>query len=182
MVSPHGTGTILYLMRHGAAEDVAPSGRDADRTLTPAGRATVRRVALALRDAGAAPVGRIIASPLVRAQETAEIMQSILGPHLDIDTDDSLEPDGSAYDLAMRTARAPHDTLLVGHQPNIEVVARSLLAPLPRATGPTPSAGASALVRMPAGFRTATLVGFHVGGRPPPFPLAFAIDPAALPG
>lgn len=174
---------LLYLMRHGAAEDSAPSGRDRDRALTPSGRLAVHRVALALRDQKLPAMGRILASPLVRAQETAEIMRSIVGPRLTIETDEDLVPDGFAYDLAVRVAATGHGTLLVGHQPNIEMVARALAAPVsvqPRAgqVGAEPTASSGA--RMPAGFRTATIVGFAVSGRPPPYRIAVALDPNDL--
>ncbi|MEZ4294521.1 MAG: histidine phosphatase family protein [Polyangiaceae bacterium] len=166
-------------MRHGAAEDVSSSGRDADRELTPAGMAAVRRVALALRAAGGPPLGRIIASPYARAQQTAEIIQSVLGPHLPIETHEDLTPDGSAYDLAVRLWSAPTSVFLVGHQPNIEMVARSLAAPAPHAAS-SAQLPEGFLARMPAGFRTATVVAFHTG-RPPPYPLAFSVEPGALP-
>jgi phosphohistidine phosphatase len=175
---------LLYLMRHGAAEDTAPTGRDADRRLTVAGRVTVERVALALRGSGERSIGHVIASPFVRAQETAEIMRAILCPHVDIDTDEDLTPDGSAYDLAARLCSARLDTLLVGHQPNIEMVARALIA-RPSYTGPqaapTASRPSGAPARLPPGFRTATVVAFQVEGRPPPYALALTIDPSALP-
>lgn len=166
-------------MRHGAAEDVSPSGRDADRPLTQTGSAIVRRVAIALQSgrlgglATGARLGQIIASPLVRAQQTAEIMRAVLGPHLDIDTHEDLEPEGSAYDLAVQLAQITRDTLLVGHLPNIEMVARAIA--LPAAVGGAPA------VRLPPAFRTATVVAFQMNGQPPPYRLALALDPAALP-
>lgn len=171
---------LLYLMRHGAAEDSAPTGRDADRRLTLAGRATVEKVARAVQRSRARQVGRIVASPLVRAQQTAEIMRAVLAPHVDIEIDETLAPDGSAYDLAARLCSASIDTLLVGHQPNIEMVARALVAPAmrrPASPSATPAPGST---RLPAGFRTATVVGFQVEGRPPPYALAIAIDPSVL--
>lgn len=169
-------GVLLYLMRHGAAEDVSSTGRDADRALTSAGGAVVRRVALALR--GQQAPGRIIASPLVRAQQTADIVRQVLCPHVEIDTDEDLVPEGSAYELAVRLSSMTCDTLLVGHQPNIEMVARAIVAP----PGPrVPAASSPGLSTwMPPSFRTATVVAFHVEGRPPPYRLALAVDPNAV--
>jgi phosphohistidine phosphatase len=165
---------LLYLMRHGAAEDVSPSGRDEHRALTPSGSAAVRRVALALRGMGSRPFGRIVASPLVRAQQTAEIMRAVLcpQPRIEIETDEDLVPEGSAYELAVRLASAASDTLLVGHQPNIESVTRAILAP------PSPAEGRAA--HLPSGFRTATVVAFHLDGQPPPYRLALVVDPASV--
>lgn len=176
-------GAFLYLMRHGAAEDFAASGRDADRPLTNAGRETVLRVARALRASRPGPVGRVIASPLVRAQQTAEIMRGVLCPGVEIDTDGDLAPDEWAYSLAARLSSVTCDTLLVGHLPNIEAVARAIVAPPPPgAVEPSrPFAGVPGIVaRMPSSFRTATVVAFHVEGRPPPYRLALAVDPAAV--
>lgn len=172
-------------MRHGAAEDFAATGRDADRALTSAGGETVRRVALALRGSHPRPIGRIIASPLVRAQQTAEIVRSVLCPGVDIAVDEDLSPDESAYGLAVRLASAACDTLLVGHQPNIEMVARAIVAPcVPGGAAGglaapfTPVPGVAG--RMPSSFRTATVVGFHVEGRPPPYRLVLSVDPSAV--
>lgn len=174
-------------MRHGAAEDTSPTGRDFERALTLTGRATVRRVALALRDALPAPIEALVASPLVRAQETAEIVQSILCPELAIDSDEDLSPDASAYDLAVRAAASGRVTFLVGHQPNIEMVARSLARPTFQpfmGHRPPPSSGKAARpsLRLPPGFRTATVVGFRIEPerRLPPYALHVAIDPSAL--
>jgi len=171
-------------MRHGAAEDAAPSRRDADRSLTPAGRVAVRRVALALRDAQVTDIGQIISSPLTRAIETAEIVCSILGPQLEVAIDEDLLPDGSAFDLAVRVASVACDTLLVGHQPNIEMVARALAAPVARGLVRRSARGSEApppSVHLPIGFRTASLVGFQVQGRPPPYALTVSLDPSDLP-
>ncbi len=176
-------------MRHGAAEDRAPTGRDSDRSLTPAGRAIVGKVALTLRDAQPAPIERLIASPLVRAQQTAEIVRSILCPDLDIDTDEDLAPDASAYDLTVRLAASSRVVFLVGHQPNIEMVARALARPtLNPHTPPSVRLAAAARahasgrppLRLPVGFRTAAVVGFRLEGRPPPYVIAVSIDPSQL--
>jgi phosphohistidine phosphatase len=66
----------LHVMRHGPAHDDSPSGRDADRALTVAGRERVAAVAKALLEAGEAPF-TIFSSPLVRALETAEIVAEV---------------------------------------------------------------------------------------------------------
>ena len=66
----------LYVMRHGPAEDDAPTGRDADRALTAAGRERVAAVAKALSEANESPFA-ILSSPLVRAMQTAEIVADI---------------------------------------------------------------------------------------------------------
>jgi len=57
---------LLYLLRHGAAEAAAKSGRDADRALTDEGREKVRRVIRRAREGGLWPA-LILSSPFTRA-------------------------------------------------------------------------------------------------------------------
>ena len=70
----------VYLLRHGIAVE---RGRgdvqtDAARPLTPAGRRKLRRVAVAMR-AMELSFDAILSSPLVRAQQTAEVIRRELG-------------------------------------------------------------------------------------------------------
>ena len=64
----------LWLLRHGEAEARARS--DAERPLTERGRKEVRRCAERLRGR---PLQYILASPYLRAQQTAEIVREVLG-------------------------------------------------------------------------------------------------------
>jgi len=71
---------ILYLCRHGSAEDLSATGRDADRALTDEGRSKFRKVARGFADLD--PEIRVIfTSPLLRACQTAEILCDILTKH-----------------------------------------------------------------------------------------------------
>lgn len=84
----------LYLIRHAEAEDLGMGGiaRDFDRPLTAQGRADSRALAEAF-------VGRnividaVVASPLVRAHQTAVEFLSILAPSLRVVTCDELAID-----------------------------------------------------------------------------------------
>jgi phosphohistidine phosphatase len=138
---------LLYIMRHGPAEDRAATGRDADRSLTPEGRAVVRRMAGELRDARPAELPRIVTSPLTRARETAELVRDTAYPDATIDLDDSLGIGGTLHGGAMglvrRLVAAGSDAMIVGHQPTLG----ELLAEL----------SASAGARLP-GFSTAMIV------------------------
>lgn len=153
----------LYVMRHGPAEDRAPTGRDFDRALTHAGRGVVDRAARALHEArGGAPL-RVIASPFRRARETAELVSAVIGaaaPELH----DALAADA---DLPLALVGEVHatggDTILIGHQPIVEELVRALLHPARAALG--------------AGFRTATIAALeHAEER---WRLATMIDPHA---
>ncbi len=134
----------LYVMRHGPAEDRAASGRDADRRLTLPGREIVERAGRRLRQVRGGPVPRIVSSPLVRARETAALVWDLAGDHarpVELHDDLSTEAD-TPLDLARTVAGGGIDTLLVGHNPNVEALVREISSP----SHPF------------AGFRTATIV------------------------
>lgn len=86
----------------------------------------VRRLRAARRDRD--PIGRILASPLVRARETAEIARAHLGlQELDIALVEDLAADEApAMALVAGLKDGTGDVLLVGHQPASEVLVRSL--------------------------------------------------------
>jgi phosphohistidine phosphatase len=63
----------LYVVRHGEAGAAAPGGDDGGRSLTERGRQQVAGVGTGLRSLGVV-VDRILASPLRRARETADIL------------------------------------------------------------------------------------------------------------
>lgn len=151
----------LYIMRHGPAEDRAPSGRDFDRVLTRAGRDVVERSARALHGARGAAGLRVVSSPFRRARETAEVMMAIVGRG-ELEIHEDL---GADRDLPLALVREVHeggeDALFVGHQPIVEELVRALAHP--------------AHPSLPAGFRTATIVGLtHAAGA---WALAGVIDP-----
>ncbi|MFM7267572.1 MAG: phosphohistidine phosphatase SixA [Cyanobium sp.] len=128
----------LLLLRHGIAEERAEGLVDAERALTAAGRRrtteTLRRaVALDLR------VERLIASPLLRARQTAELAVAAgLAPALELAT--ALAPGGDAGPLLatwLETATspgagaAPSSLALVGHEPDLGDLAAALIGAAP---------------------------------------------------
>lgn len=108
----------LYLLRHGIAEDRAPTGRDADRRLTEEGRDKLRRVLRRAASAGVEP-SLIISSPYKRALETAEIAAAELRYHSEILRSGSLTPDSSPPSVwsDLRDHRDQPSILLAGHEP-----------------------------------------------------------------
>jgi len=64
---------MLYVLRHGVAEEVGPEGTDGSRRLTPGGRRKLRAAAAGMRALGVT-FDAILTSPLVRAAETAVIV------------------------------------------------------------------------------------------------------------
>lgn len=109
---------ILHLLRHAEAEDLSPSGRDADRRLTEDGRRRMKSVAkvIARMDPG---YDAILVSPLVRSRQTAEPVAEACGFRKPIVETKALEPNADPVAVLHELARLkPGTVLLVGHQPH----------------------------------------------------------------
>lgn len=120
----------LYLMRHGVAEVVpsTPGTGDASRALTPDGKSRMLKVAKGLQQLGV-ELDWILTSPLKRANQTAEIVASVLGGKVHFETCPELAPGGSAEALITHLARRParRRVLLVGHEPDMGELAARLI-------------------------------------------------------
>ena len=101
----------VWILRHGEAQ--AHARTDAERNLTEHGRAEVLRSAAHLIGQ---PLGAIIASPYVRAQQTAQLVRDVLGFQADIVTVSWLTPDGDVRQV-LEKLDTDDDVLLVSHQP-----------------------------------------------------------------
>jgi phosphohistidine phosphatase len=116
----------LYVMRHGPAEDLAPSGRDADRALTPSGRDRVRDVAKLLVRSDEAP-RIIVSSPLVRALQTAEIVAAEVGVDR-VETSRELAPGGDSFAFARSLVRDDKKrAMIIGHEPDLSALVATFL-------------------------------------------------------
>ncbi|ARA81704.1 phosphohistidine phosphatase [Pseudomonas amygdali pv. tabaci str. ATCC 11528] len=103
----------VWVLRHGEAQSRARS--DAERELTAHGREEVLKSALHLSDKS---VQRIIASPYVRAQQTAELVRQSLGVNDPVVTVPWLTPDSSPREVLLQLDKLGVDeVLLVSHQP-----------------------------------------------------------------
>ena len=111
---------ILYVVRHGIAEDAAAGAPDATRRLTPKGRRRMEQVARGLRALGVAP-SVVVTSPLPRAHETATIVAAALPDAPVPRLVDALAPDVPAAETvrALRVFARHRALLVVGHQPNL---------------------------------------------------------------
>lgn len=124
----------LYLIRHGVAADRGEDyPDDSKRPLTSGGIKRLQQEARAL-DALDVSFDHIIASPLVRTRQTADVLAECLTSKPTITTSDALAPAGTPsavfHELArhMRKARIA----LVGHEPNLgELAARLIGARVP---------------------------------------------------
>jgi phosphohistidine phosphatase len=146
---------LLYVMRHGPAEDNSPSGLDADRKLTRDGRELVSVAARELSKRVGPSIARIFASPLVRARETAELVRSALASGGALSMREELVPDEEPpLSLVREVVTLEGDSMIVGHQPGLEHLVRVLVD----------SAGRGA---MPFGFRTAMVMSLEAIAAPP---------------
>lgn len=139
----------LYLVRHAIAEErsaTADAGRasavkakgkpatpDAERALTPQGKAKMVRAAQGLRKIKVRP-DAILTSPLRRARETAEILADGLGG-IKIEVLEELAPGTELFSVvaALRRYHGLKALALVGHQPDLGYLASFLLAGTPSA-------------------------------------------------
>lgn len=116
-------------MRHGDAEYPTGGGADAQRRLTDWGRVQAETMAGVVKRAGDIP-DQIVASPYVRAQQTAQILARTLGLSEKMETGRLLSPAASHDDLTavVREYREAETLLLVGHMPSMGTFAGSLIA------------------------------------------------------
>lgn len=120
----------VLIVRHGTAVNVGEKGvrRDTDRMLTLEGRERTRKAALGLRRLDCRPA-LVVASPLVRAMETAEILADTLEVELGVRTFEAI---GSPIEMdeAISWLRSCTDfpVMLVGHMPGLSDLASRLLS------------------------------------------------------
>jgi len=114
-------------MRHGAAVDPNVAGGDPPRWLTPDGRRTVREQAKRIVGLEAAP-SVILASPLVRAMQTAELIASGTGFEGEVRVAQELHPSFGTTAGAVEALLSAHAPVVVGvgHEPTIRVLASHL--------------------------------------------------------
>ncbi|HRV59588.1 MAG: histidine phosphatase family protein [Solirubrobacterales bacterium] len=105
---------MIYLLRHGDAEPDQGSG-DAARRLTDKGEAQALAAGLAMAKLGM-NVDTCLASPRVRALETANLACRSLGAEVEV-VDAIGYDDYDSLDLAAGRG----DTLIVGHEPDMSM-------------------------------------------------------------
>ncbi len=116
----------IYLLRHGIAEDHAPT--DAERALTDEGRRKVQQVMKVAAKAGVRPA-LVLSSPYRRAMETATIAVDELGYKGEVVRARALVPNSNpqvAWE-DVRVHRGEDSLLLVGHEPLFSSLSAYLL-------------------------------------------------------
>lgn len=124
----------LYVMRHGIAADATEYANDANRPLTPEGDRKTTKIAQRLHKMQI-DFDLILTSPLLRAQQTAKILQKV-GLSEKIEVSPHLAPSGDIQDWVewlepWRDSRLQQggspSLAIVGHQPNLGNWAEILL-------------------------------------------------------
>jgi phosphohistidine phosphatase len=120
----------LFLVRHGIAEDQPPDGQGGDAARPLSERGVTRTRAAAEGFAAAfGPVDAVVASPLLRARQTADLFAAALKLKARPGVARELEPGARAADTVAWLGRRTEGALvLVGHMPNLELLASLLLA------------------------------------------------------
>lgn len=119
----------VILVRHGIAVEMGEEGviSDEGRMLSGKGRKATRQVAKGLKAAGCRPVS-VISSPLLRARETADIIAEVLGLEK-VEVSDLMLPGTSPTDImAFLMARGEFPVILVGHMPDLAIMASGMLS------------------------------------------------------
>jgi phosphohistidine phosphatase len=135
----------LYLLRHGAAVERGTVGYEVDdlRPLVPKGRKQIHFAALALKKMEVR-FDVILASPLVRTRETAELLAKELKLSCRLEYADELKPETPPAKLIRRLVRLKHSpqrVLCVGHEPDLGEFAAWVLTGLASARFPLKKGG-----------------------------------------
>jgi len=121
----------LYIIRHGLAHPLGHKNdfTDEKRTLTSVGRDRIREVARGLRKLGVKPE-MMLTSPLVRAQETADIIADLVGVDRQmLLTTANLAPEFSSGDLFAEIKEKHVESIaLVGHEPDLGELAGQIIS------------------------------------------------------
>ncbi len=103
---------MIWLLRHGDAEDQSADGDDASRKLTEKGRRQSENAGRALAALGV-KLDVCLTSPRVRARDTAEIACK----ELDVEVEQTDALRGGEFDIDELTA-GRGEVMLVGHEPD----------------------------------------------------------------
>ena len=126
----------LIVLRHAHAGDSATwQGDDELRPLTEKGRRQAERVGRLLAAAGFVP-DAVLASPLVRARQTAEIVADLLGVPVHLEARLGEMVDLPVLERILEDAGSPGRPVIVGHDPDFsDLVSELVGAPVPMRKG-----------------------------------------------
>ncbi|HEY9784249.1 MAG TPA: phosphohistidine phosphatase SixA [Candidatus Obscuribacterales bacterium] len=134
----------IYLMRHATAVERIGGAilNDSQRPLTDEGKEETKAVASALKRLNTKP-DLVVASPLVRAKQTAEIILEVLGAREELKTTGALAPGGTSTEIFKYLQQFDNyeDIFLVGHEPDVGRIAADLIWARPEVNIPFKKAG-----------------------------------------
>lgn len=117
----------LHLVRHAIAEQRGTVKDDNSRALTDEGKTKMSRAARGLDKMKVRP-NLILASPLKRALETAEILANGLGgPKLEVLAELAPGTDPGSVVSALKRYSKARELMLVGHEPDLSYLVSFLL-------------------------------------------------------
>lgn len=124
------TRVRVLLVRHGEAVDVSLVGVDGERWLTSRGRSTTQAVGRQLKSFGLS-FTRVIASPLVRAIQTAELLAAAGNTPVElvVESNAAFALGQPVHRMAVVLDECTDEDLvvLVGHEPSMHKLAAHLL-------------------------------------------------------
>lgn len=113
----------LYFVRHGEAEDLAPT--DHSRELTERGKERVAKSAQVLKRLGITPEA-IYSSPRIRAQQTAEIIAEALGLDVTITEEVNFGFNVSYIKPLTKKFNSSDEVMFVGHNPDMSQIVHKM--------------------------------------------------------
>lgn len=114
----------LILMRHAHADYGPP---DPERELSGRGCECANQMAAFAAERGFFEFEEIWCSPYTRAKQTAEPFSARTGKSVNMRCLDSLVPHGDPADLLHKLGKRQGSILVIGHNPNLSIVASHLL-------------------------------------------------------
>ena len=120
---------VIHVVRHAEAIERTPEVPEEHRFLTRRGRKRFRKVAKSLAKLGLEP-DIILTSPLVRSVQTADILAETLRHKRELAVTALLAPGFRPEALEDLLSRYPQkdEIALVGHEPDLGILAQTLLA------------------------------------------------------
>ena len=116
----------LYFMRHGLAQDFTDEISDRERQLTDKGVANTKQAAQVIKALGL-KLDHLYTSPLVRAQQTAEIVGKALGIKPEIREEVGLGFSITAVAALTHDLAPTSEVCFVGHEPSFSTTVASLI-------------------------------------------------------
>jgi phosphohistidine phosphatase len=142
---------ILYILRHGIAEDAPAGGDDGARKLTARGREKLRDSVQGMRTLGL-KFDVILTSPLARATETAEVVAAAYAndppPQVVPALATGVPPQETI--AALRPFAKHRRVMVVGHEPQLSAIASLLMTAAPGAANINLKKGGLIALEVPA--------------------------------